>query len=85
MENARPGDLPCNPTKRKQLTNHRSATKEQTVTFDVPRTLSLEEALEWIGKDELVEITPSAIRLRKTVLDFEERKKIERHLSAVEG
>ncbi|HOD95684.1 MAG TPA: translational GTPase TypA [Candidatus Hydrogenedentes bacterium] len=84
-ENARPGDLPCNPTKRKQLTNHRSATKEQTVTFDVPRTLSLEEALEWIGKDELVEITPSAIRLRKTVLDFEERKKIERHLSAVEG
>jgi GTP-binding protein len=84
-ENARPGDLPCNPTKRKALTNHRAATKDQTVTFNVPRTLSLENALEWIAKDELVEITPAAIRLRKAILDHEERKKIERHVSAVEG
>ena len=84
-ENARPGDLPCNPTKRKALTNHRAATKDQTVTFDVPRTLTLESALEWIAKDELMEITPTALRLRKAILNHEERKKIERHMNAVEG
>jgi GTP-binding protein len=77
-ENSRPGDLACNPTKRKPLTNHRSATKDQTVTLDVPRRLGLDAALEWIAQDELVEITPKSIRTRKAMLDAESRKREDR-------
>ncbi|MBI2432750.1 MAG: translational GTPase TypA [Candidatus Hydrogenedentes bacterium] len=77
-ENSRPGDLPCNPTKRKALTNHRSATKEQTVTLDVPRKLTLDAALEWIAPDELVEVTPKSVRTRKALLAAEDRKREER-------
>lgn len=84
-ENARPGDLICNPTKRKALTNHRASNKDQTVTFNVPRTLTLDAAIEWIAPDELVEVTPAAIRVRKALLDHESRKKAERRLAAVEG
>jgi GTP-binding protein len=74
-ENSRPDDLPCNPTKRKHLTNHRSSTKDMAVTLDVPRKMSLEQAMEWIGEDELVEVTPRAIRMRKAILDPEKRKR----------
>ena len=74
-ENSRPGDLPCNPAKRKALTNHRSSTKDQTVVLDVPRRLTLDTALEWIAADELVEVTPKSVRVRKAILDVEERKK----------
>ncbi len=74
-ENSRPGDMPCNPTKKKQQTNHRSATKELTTKLDVPRRMSLEKAMEWIETDELVEVTPQSIRLRKTILDELERRK----------
>jgi GTP-binding protein len=74
-ENSRPGDLPCNPTKRKALTNHRSSTKDMTVTLDVPRRLTLDAALEWVAPDELVEITPKSIRTRKAILDVESRKR----------
>lgn len=81
-ENSRPGDLPCNPAKRKNLTNHRSSTKEQTVTLDVPRELTLDLALEWIAPDELVEVTPKSIRVRKAVLDFEARKREEKRRTA---
>ncbi len=74
-ENSRPQDLPCNPTKRKNLTNHRSSTKDIAVTIDVPRKMSLEQAMEWIGADELVEVTPKAIRMRKAILDSDKRKR----------
>ncbi|WP_024821586.1 MULTISPECIES: translational GTPase TypA [Aminobacterium] len=74
-ENSRPGDLPCNPTKRKQATNHRSATKDMTIKLDVPRKMTLEKAMEWIADDELVEVTPKSIRMRKALLDQQERKK----------
>ena len=74
-ENSRPGDMPCNPTKRKQQTNHRSATKEMTTKLDVPRRMPLEKAMEWIENDELVEVTPQSIRLRKSILDELERRK----------
>ena len=74
-ENSRPSDMPCNPTKRKQATNHRASTKDFTVKLDVPRKMSLEKALEWIASDELVEVTPQSIRLRKTILDDTERRK----------
>lgn len=84
-ENSRPGPLICNPTKRKALTNHRASNKDQTVTFDVPRTLTLDAALEWIAQDELVEVTPASIRVRKAVLDVEERKKSEKRTAAANG
>lgn len=74
-ENSRPGDMPCNPTKKKQATNYRASTKEFTTKLDVPRKMNLEKALEWIAEDELVEITPKSIRLRKHILDDGERRK----------
>ena len=81
-ENSRPNDMPCNPTKRKQATNHRSSTKDFTVKLDVPRKMGLEKALEWISEDELVEVTPKSIRLRKIILDDGERSKAAKKLSA---
>ncbi len=74
-ENSRTCDFTCNPTRLKNLTNHRSSTKDIGATLNVPRKMSLEQAMEWIGFDELVEVTPKAIRMRKAVLDSEERKR----------
>ena len=74
-ESARPDDLPCNPTKRKALTNHRASGKDHTTGLDVPRVLTLDAALEWIAPDELVEVTPKSIRVRKAILRAEERKR----------
>lgn len=74
-ENSREMDITCNPTKRKHLTNHRSSTKDIAVTLDVPRKMTLEQAMEWIRDDELVEVTPRAIRVRKAILDFDERRR----------
>lgn len=81
-ENSRPDDLPCKPTKKKQLTNHRSSTKEVDEGLKVPRRLNLDQALEWIAEDELVEVTPKSIRLRKAVLNAEDRKRAEKRLAA---
>jgi GTP-binding protein len=80
-ENARPGDLPVNPTRKKQLTNHRSANKDIDCHLDVPRRMTLDQAIEWIANDELVEVTPKSIRLRKTILNAEDRKKDEKRRS----
>jgi len=77
-ENSRPDDLPCNPTKRKNLTNHRSSTRDAAVTLATPRKMSLEQSIEWIDADELVEVTPKAIRMRKAVLDAEQRKRAQK-------
>jgi len=77
-EHSRPGDLPCNPTKKKALTNHRASGKDNSAGLDVPRTLDLDAALEWIAPDELVEVTPKSIRLRKALLNAEDRKQAER-------
>lgn len=74
-ESSRGKDLPCNPSKRKQQTNHRSATKDMTVVLDVPRIMTIDSSLEWIGDDELVEVTPLNVRIRKAILDADERKK----------
>jgi GTP-binding protein len=82
-ESARPGDLPCNPTKRKHVTNHRSSTREVDVGLKAPRDLNLDAALEWIAGDELVEVTPSSIRVRKAILDQNDRKRVERRLEAL--
>lgn len=74
-ESARDKDIPCNPCKRKQQTNHRSATKDSTIVLDVPRTLTVDTALEWIADDELVEVTPRTVRVRKMILNADERRK----------
>lgn len=75
-EHNRENDLAVNLTKIKHKTNIRSATKELTVTMKKPRTLSLEEALAYINDDEYCEITPQSIRLRKKILNKNEREKI---------
>lgn len=77
-ENSRPDDLPCNPTRRKNLTNHRSSTKDIAVTLAVPRKMTLEQAMEWINTDELVEVTPKAIRMRKAILDSDKRRRAQK-------
>ena len=82
-EHSRPVDLPCNPTKKKALTNHRASSKDHTHVLDVPRTLTLDAALEWIAPDELVEVTPKSIRVRKAILDEEGRKREEKRKGAL--
>jgi GTP-binding protein len=74
-ENSRDNDLTVNITKVKAANNIRSATKEQTTTMKKPRVLTLEEALEFINEDELVEVTPETVRLRKKILGKSEREK----------
>ncbi len=68
-ENSRPDDLDVNPTKEKQKTNIRAAGSDDAVKLVPPLVLSLEQALEFVSHDELVELTPKSIRLRKRVLD----------------
>lgn len=75
-ENAREGDLDVNIAKQKHVTNMRSATKEIAVKLDEPRILTLEEALAFIADDELVEVTPKSIRLRKAILDKHKRHSV---------
>jgi GTP-binding protein len=77
-ENSRGNDLEVNPLKAKQLTNIRAAGKDDAVTLSPPRKLSLEQAIAYIEDDELVEVTPDSIRLRKRHLDPHERKKASR-------
>ncbi len=68
-ENARADEMDVNPTKERKLTNVRSSTAEELERLTPPLSLSLEQALEFIGDDECVEVTPSAVRLRKVTLD----------------
>jgi GTP-binding protein len=73
-ENARAEDLDVNPTKEKKLTNMRSSTADELVRLIPPRLLSLEQALEFIGDDECVEVTPKNVRLRKVELSAQKRQ-----------
>ena len=77
-ENSRPGDMDVNPTKEKKLTNMRSKSSDENIQLEPPRELTLEGALEYIEDDELIEITPKAIRLRKATLSASDRKKVSR-------
>jgi GTP-binding protein len=74
-EHSRPNDLDVNPLKAKQLTNIRAAGRDDNVLLTPPVRLSLEQALAYIADDELVEVTPHSIRLRKRRLDANERRK----------
>jgi GTP-binding protein len=82
-ENSRPKDLPCNPTKKKALTNHRASNKDIATALKARHRMSLDAALEWIADDELVEVTPKSVRIRKAVLGAEERKRIQRQRDAL--
>ncbi|HTY01537.1 MAG TPA: translational GTPase TypA [Bacteroidota bacterium] len=72
-ENAREQDMNVNVCKTKQLTNMRASGSDEAVRLEPPRILTLEQAIEWIGDEELVEVTPQSIRLRKKYLDSNER------------
>jgi GTP-binding protein len=72
-ERNRNDDMTVNITKEKKLTNIRSSTSEATVTLRPPRPLSLDQSIEFIAEDELVEVTPQHIRLRKMELDANKR------------
>ena len=74
-EHSRGNDLEVNPLKTKQLSNIRAAGKDDAVKLTTPRTLRLEEAIAYIEDDELVEVTPKAIRMRKRLLDPHARKR----------
>ncbi len=76
-EHSRENDLAVNVVKGKNLTNTRSAGKDHTVVLKRPRQISLEYALDYINSDELVEVTPGHIRLRKKILNTEQRKKFD--------
>lgn len=81
-EHSRENDLDVNPIKEKKLTNIRAAGKDEALLLTPPRRMSLEQAIAYIEDDELVEVTPTAIRLRKRYLDPHERKK---HARRAEG
>ncbi|MFM8284691.1 MAG: translational GTPase TypA [Planctomycetaceae bacterium] len=74
-ENARAEDMIVNPTKEKKLTNMRATGSDRNILLKPPRRMSLEEALEYIEEDELVEVTPETIRLRKILLSEHDRKR----------
>ncbi len=74
-ENSRVGDMDVNPTKEKKLTNIRAAGSDTNVLLKPPRRLSLEAALEYIEEDELVEVTPAQLRLRKVLLTQTDRRR----------
>ena len=74
-ENAKPDDLEVNPMKSKQLTNFRSTGKDDAIRLTPPKIMTLEQAIAYIDDDEMVEVTPLSIRLRKALLDPNERKK----------
>jgi GTP-binding protein len=77
-ESSRPGDMDVNVTKEKKLTNMRASGSDENVLLEPPREITLEYALEYIEEDELIEVTPKSIRLRKRVLQASDRKKAAR-------
>ncbi len=81
-EHSRGNDLEVNVLKGKQLTNIRAAGKDEAVRLTPPRKMSLEQAIAYIEEDELVEITPKSIRLRKRFLNAEDRKRAKKQAAA---
>jgi GTP-binding protein len=77
-ENSRSGDMAVNPTKEKKLTNIRASGSDKNILLKPPRIMSLEAALEYIEEDELVEVTPTQIRLRKRILKESDRRRLAR-------
>jgi GTP-binding protein len=84
-ENSRPGDMDVNVTKEKKHTNMRTTASDDNVILEPPRQITLEYALEYIEEDELIEITPKVIRLRKRMLEATDRKKAARAAARAES
>jgi GTP-binding protein len=83
-ENARLGDMEVNPSKEKKLTNMRTTASDEMIVLEPPRPVTLELALEYIEDDELIEVTPLSIRLRKRALGATERRKLARNARSAE-
>ncbi|MHB8872676.1 MAG: translational GTPase TypA, partial [Myxococcaceae bacterium] len=77
-EHAHPSDLSVNACRGRKLTNIRTANRDENVILTPPREMGLEKALEWIASDELVEVTPKSVRLRKKLLNFSDRYRADR-------
>ena len=77
-EHAHPSDLDVNVCREKKLTNIRAAGRDENVILTPPREMGLEKALEWIASDELVEVTPKSVRMRKKQLGSNERYRADR-------
>jgi GTP-binding protein len=77
-ENSRDNDMTVNVSKTKHLTNMRASGADEAIRLEPPRLMTLEQAIEWIGEDEYVEVTPKFIRLRKKYLDHNERTRMSR-------
>jgi GTP-binding protein len=84
-EHSHPGDLDVNVTRGRKLTNIRAATRDDNIILTPPRQMTLEKALEWIAEDELVEVTPKNVRLRKKVLSAGDRYRLERERKRADG
>src|SRR5467141_3325684 len=84
-EHAHPNDLDVNVTRARKLTNIRAAGRDENIILSPPRKMSLEKALEWINEDELVEVTPKNVRLRKKVLPAGDRYRRERERKRADG
>jgi GTP-binding protein len=82
-ENSRPADMDVNVTKEKKLTNMRTTASDDNVQLEPPREITLEYGLEYIEEDELIEITPANVRLRKRMLAAIDRKRATRAASRV--
>ena len=82
-ENAREHDMVINVCKTKHLTNMRASGSDEAIRLEPPHILTLEQAIEWIGKDEYVEVTPNSIRLRKRYLDHNERNRMSKKKTEV--
>jgi GTP-binding protein len=80
-ENNKPGDLVVNPNEGKKLTNMRASGSDAATNIQPKRQMSLEECMEYIQHDECIEVTPNNIRMRKVILDEEERKRQQKKLS----
>jgi GTP-binding protein len=83
-EHVRPGDLDVNVAKEKKLTNMRTTASDEMIILEPPRPITLELGLEYIEDDELIEVTPSSVRLRKRALSAVARRKLARAARAQE-
>ena len=81
-ENIKPGDLVVNATEPKKLTNHRASGSDDATRIQPKTVLSLEECMEYIQQDECIEVTPNFIRMRKVLLNEDERKKVQKRMES---
>jgi len=81
-ENIKPGDLVVNATEGKKLTNHRASGSDDATRIAPKTLMTLEECMEYIQQDECIEVTPNFIRMRKVILNEEERKKVQKKMEA---